>query len=900
MKKTLLTMAAAIALVGCSQEDLLTGQQNGNMKGAVGVNTFVSKGTRGVAFNDVDEFKVTENNFDLFAYESNGNQFMGTTTDGIEFAYNNGWDYVDKGEVKFWKQVTEGNTVDFYAVSPANTSEVNIGYDYENGAQTITYTVADNSEDQKDLMYARTAAVDPTSEDIINNGVQINFYHALSQIVFKAKTHEDYLDYINATVTRVEVVKLQNTGTFTFKDAGFEDFSTDYTPWTYTGGEASYVAEVDAENGVEVNSNLTSADDNEAVDLTTSSTALLLLPQEITGATIENPQTPPTSEEGSYFKVTCKVYYTDKNGNQEQIVGTDNNTAEIYIPLTTTWKAGYKYVYTFVFSHNVGNPVTVNENLYVGPWYKDENNGEGGENGDNNGGYVTPTEQWVAATYLTHNNSNILIEDANDLAEARDYINAGYQYKFGEGEDDRVYYLSNNGGVEAASEDDDTMIEGDAPIRESEYLRFYDADYYQVGNVDLSNSGDWTPIGTQENKFNGTYDVYIDVTSALTINGLTISTIADEAYVGLFGYVTRIAKISNITMTDIAIGSTDTALSDLTGYAGAIVGKADDDGAEIKNCNVLSGSINAYYAAGIAIIVEDGDIINCTNSASIRGKNYASGIVYTTYNGVVKDCVNKGNVDANNYAAGIVADRSGSGIVNCTNEGNITAQTASGIVGGNSKAEYCCNKGNITGKNSAGGIIATHTSSTVIASWNEGTVKATSEDGEAGGIIGEAGNWIDIVGCYNVGTVEGTTVGNIIGLIDLDASLFGESCKQNIISCYASNNIALIGKIAAAPEKWETNNYTPEYKMNISNCYYTSTSAVTVNESGEELSGMTQVSNENNTLLYWEDGLDAVDNDAPMQGLNTGLSALNNYSTSSTYTFIPGSDNHMLKLQSNN
>ena len=383
MKKSLLTLAAALALVGCSQEDLLTGQQNGNMKGAVGVNTFVSKGTRGVAFNDVDEFKVTENNFDLFAYESNGNQFMGTTTDGIEFAYNNGWDYVDKGEVKFWKQVTEGNTVDFYAVSPANTSEVNIGYDYENGAQTITYTVADNSEDQKDLMYARTAAVDPTSEDIINNGVQINFYHALSQIVFKAKTHEDYLDYINATVTRVEVVKLQNTGTFTFKDAGFEDFSTDYTPWTNTGGEASYVAEVDAENGVEVNSNLTSADDNEAVDLTTSSTALLLLPQEITGATIENPQTPPTSEEGSYFKVTCKVYYTDKNGNQEQIVGTDNNTAEIYIPLTTTWKAGYKYVYTFVFSHNVGNPVTVNENLYVGPWYKDENNGENGDGGSN-------------------------------------------------------------------------------------------------------------------------------------------------------------------------------------------------------------------------------------------------------------------------------------------------------------------------------------------------------------------------------------------------------------------------------------------------------------------------------------------------------------------------------------
>lgn len=342
---------------------------------------------------------------------------MGAETDGIEFEYENGWDYADAGEVVFWQQVAEGNTVDFYAVSPANLYNTGfgnptIGYDYESGAQTITYTVPSGSADQMDLMYAKKELVDPTDTDVINNGVQLDFYHALSQIVFSAKVHEEDVNHIKATVTGVDICNLHGSGEFTFKEAPYGEYaeSTDYTPWSYSDEQInSYTAEV-ATEGVEVNLAL----DGATEELTNSEKALLLLPQELTGAQMSEYGQP--IDNGTYIKVSCKVYYQGNNGVQTQIIGENDEAAEIYIPLSSAWKAGYKYVYTLVFSKDIADPITIHEDLSVAEWYDGGDTDIPGED-EGEGGDDEPVEEIVEIEGLRYSvtNKNFYIDDVEDL-----------------------------------------------------------------------------------------------------------------------------------------------------------------------------------------------------------------------------------------------------------------------------------------------------------------------------------------------------------------------------------------------------------------------------------------------------------------------------------------------------
>ena len=61
-----------------------------------------------------------------------------------------------------------------------------------------------------------------------------------------------------------------------------------------------------------------------------------------------------------------------------------------------------------------------------------------------------------------------------------------------------------------------------------------------LGNDINLNSKEWTPIGTDDNPFSGTFDG-----SGYTLCALTINRPNDD-YVGLFGYTTSTSKISNL------------------------------------------------------------------------------------------------------------------------------------------------------------------------------------------------------------------------------------------------------------------------------------------------------------------------------------------------------------------
>lgn len=125
-------MAAALALVGCSEDDLMQGVEN-HADGAIGVNAYVQTTARGTAVNSVGDLVESENGFDLFAFKVNADGesyddplFMGdgNTGDGVAFVGSGSsgiytWDYKDNGEKRFWSEA-QNATLKFYAVSPMN------------------------------------------------------------------------------------------------------------------------------------------------------------------------------------------------------------------------------------------------------------------------------------------------------------------------------------------------------------------------------------------------------------------------------------------------------------------------------------------------------------------------------------------------------------------------------------------------------------------------------------------------------------------------------------------------------------------------------------------------------------------------------------------------------------
>ena len=364
MKRSLLTMAAALALVGCSQDDLVQGIEN-RPTGAIGVNAYVPTVGRGTALNSEGDLVKAENGFDLYAFlnDGKGTQFMGDANgNGIAFQGSgaNGsysWNYVTESEMRFWSEAND-SPIKFVAVSPMNektthlTLEKNIAY----GSQTLEYTVPATCSEQVDLMYAVTGDYASNDESAVHvmNGIDLQFHHALSQIVFKAKT-ESALLY--ADVTKVEIKNLYGAGTFdmataeTYRTA--DDRSTATFPWTYGNETATsvYAAQLGTTTPTDINTQY-DEDGNETGTtnsngnyqdgrLTDSSESLLLIPQNLkTNKTV--------------LAITCSVRF---NGDNGLVTIVEDKTIEV--PITTNWQPGYKYTYTLVFSADMGELIKV-------------------------------------------------------------------------------------------------------------------------------------------------------------------------------------------------------------------------------------------------------------------------------------------------------------------------------------------------------------------------------------------------------------------------------------------------------------------------------------------------------------------------------------------------------------
>ena len=395
MKKLFFAMLALVALASCSKDEVVQLNQDEIKFSVVAENT--TKAANVYCQNNlINSFKV----------------WAEYTEDGSKWSKYFGPETMTKSDAGVWESTAahywpdlgtadDNKTLRFYAV--AGATNVNIVNDADNSAWAgegkapiiKDFTPNTNVALQEDLLYAVTnTKVNPT------NGTEtLNFRHALSQIVFKAKNQNPNI-YVE--IYGVSVCNVVGTKTFTFNQAGTESQYIDHQQstnvtisnqgaWNYTvtnqttpkdKGTVSY--EVDSETALAV---LDKIDANDVTrDITAQnntgkeycSNAMLLLPQ-TTDAWEPSTQWPsPTYEEnandnivkqpGTYFLLNCKIWNKsgnsvakDNGGNITDVLLWDNqklkdvSTTEyedqfIAIPQAANWEQGKKYTYTFVFT----------------------------------------------------------------------------------------------------------------------------------------------------------------------------------------------------------------------------------------------------------------------------------------------------------------------------------------------------------------------------------------------------------------------------------------------------------------------------------------------------------------------------------------------------------------------
>ena len=172
MKKQLAIVCAALGMVACMQEEVVTLQQNAiSFKGA-----FVDNATRAAEDPSTTLENITNFNVWGFMDQPSGYVFTG---DKVEKA-GDAWTYAN---TQYW---APNHTYYFAAVSPADSQAWSLETSGANtyGPGVLTFTNANGTED---LLYAATSVDTPQYDDLQAEGmeaVKLQFNHLLSKVKF--------------------------------------------------------------------------------------------------------------------------------------------------------------------------------------------------------------------------------------------------------------------------------------------------------------------------------------------------------------------------------------------------------------------------------------------------------------------------------------------------------------------------------------------------------------------------------------------------------------------------------------------------------------------------------------------------------------------------------------------
>lgn len=347
----LFTAAFAVmaSLSGCSDTELAS-IDTAQEKTPIGFHTVGSQmGSRATI---IDNSNLTTTDFNVYAFDEDGNAFMGENDtklgyNGINISYQNGkWDYTTSSDRKYWPGTVK--PLDFYAVNPAYKFDTDLAHNYgwqiNNDKQEIHYTCINeyglnNGHSNIDVMYATAKK---QTKDNNAGKVSLVFKHILSQIAFKAKTQD-----VNTKV-EIESIVIHNVisgGTFVIPTEGS------------TGTGWSPKENLKQNFTIGMNSTTAITVDNTVTDVFTK--PILFVPQKLEKwkTTASTPKTITEADAANecYLVISCKISIDDTYPH-----GTETKFEKLYVPFEADWQPGKRYVYTLVFGGGYtanGNPV---------------------------------------------------------------------------------------------------------------------------------------------------------------------------------------------------------------------------------------------------------------------------------------------------------------------------------------------------------------------------------------------------------------------------------------------------------------------------------------------------------------------------------------------------------------
>ena len=218
-------------------------------------------------------------------------------------------------------------------------------------------------------------------------------------------------------------------------------------------------------------------------------------------------------------------------------------------------------------------------------------------------------------------------------------------------------------------------------------------------NKDLVSGKDfipWTPIGTSDVPYTGTFDG-----KGYTISGLYFNN-PTSYYVGLFGCIGANGKISNVGVLD--------SYFQFRALGGGVCGM--NKNGEIQNCSNSSTVICNMQdgTGGVCGYNSKGTVRDCKNTGSVRGKASLGGVCGVNSYGTITNCFNEGTVSVTVTSGNVggVCGNNYSGTIKCSyNTASVSGQE---YVGGVSGANYygtitnCFNKGTVSGQEYFGGV----------------------------------------------------------------------------------------------------------------------------------------------------------------------------------------------------
>lgn len=335
MKKLFLFCGiAAMAFCSCSNDENIkveTSPENSYIKFAPTVGNMMSRAI--TTTSSLNQFVVNA----YLTQEENTSVYI----QNLEMNKTNGvW---SGAQNYFWPH---SGMMRFYSYSPANlTVNMPSAAEFASNAPSIEYIANSDSELQKDLLYAvnNVNGMDAYAND--SKTVNVNFRHALSQIVFSAKNINPkwILDISDVTICNIKsqgtyTLPTETTAPLTSADSDVKG------SWTYKNATHDYPTKfVDVESI-----------GSEPIELTsTANGSLLVLPQTTSAW---NPKTDPYCDnKGAYFMIRCKIRQIIGDGTAllwpSKLTDAAGNVA---IPVNINWEEGKKYTYTFIFGEGAG------------------------------------------------------------------------------------------------------------------------------------------------------------------------------------------------------------------------------------------------------------------------------------------------------------------------------------------------------------------------------------------------------------------------------------------------------------------------------------------------------------------------------------------------------------------